>query len=149
MSPPEIWGPPIWILFHTLVSKINEDHKILFPQLFGFIKRIWNYLPCPECSKDATIFLAKIKPESLLTKTDLINTIYIFHNYVNSKKKKKLFNYGNINIYKKYNIITVINNFLRAYNTTGNMKLIAESFQRKLIITDFKKWLHNNLKSFI
>ncbi len=149
MSPPEIWGPPIWILFHTLVENVNENHKNIFPQLFGYIKRICVYLPCPECSKDATIFLGKIKSESLLTKNDLINTMYIFHNYVNSKKKKNLFNYGNINIYKTKNLFDVLNNFAKVYNTTGNMKLLAESFQRKLILTDFKKWFNKNIKSFV
>ena len=149
MSPPEIWGPPVWILFHTLVGNINENHKHLFSQLFGFIKRICLYLPCPECSSDATIFLSKVKPENVLTKNDLINTIYIFHNYVNTKKKKKLFNYGNINIYKTKNFIDVLNNFAKVYNTKGNMKLLAESFQRKLILTDFKKWINQNIKSFV
>ena len=24
MSPPEVWGPPIWTLFHVLAEKINE-----------------------------------------------------------------------------------------------------------------------------
>ena len=29
------------------------------------------------------------------------------------------------------------------------MKLLAESFQRKLILTDFKKWFNKNIKSFV
>ena len=26
MSPPEIWGPPVWTFFHTLAEKLNEDY---------------------------------------------------------------------------------------------------------------------------
>ena len=25
MSPPEVWGPPIWNFLHTLVEKIHDD----------------------------------------------------------------------------------------------------------------------------
>ena len=61
MSPPEVWGPPIWTLFHTLVEKINErHHHLIYQQLFNIIKQICTYLPCPECSIDAVIFLSKV-----------------------------------------------------------------------------------------
>ena len=150
MSPPEVWGPAIWRLFHTLAENINENmYKHIYPQLFFQIQRICKFLPCPECAKDASIFLAKVKLSDLKTKTDFVNIFYLFHNYVNAKKKKPLFNYGNINIYKNYRIINVVNSFISVYNTKGNMKLIAESFQRQFIIKDFKFWIMNNIKFFI
>ena len=102
MSPPEVWGPPIWNLFHTLIEKVNENaYPYISRQLFNIIVRICKFLPCPECSNDATLFLAKLKIENLKTKHDLKNTFYLFHNYVNAKKRKPLFNYANINIYKR------------------------------------------------
>ena len=62
MSPPEVWGPAIWTLFHTLVEQISEEaFPYVSADLFKMIVRICKFLPCPECSKDATIFLAKIK----------------------------------------------------------------------------------------
>ena len=67
---------------------------------------------------------------------------------VNSRKKKPLFNYGNINIYQNLNIAIVFNNFITIYNTKGNMKLLTESFQRTLIVKDLKRWLVNNINSF-
>ena len=150
MSPPEVWGPAIWRLFHTLAENINENmYKHIYPQLFFQIQRICKFLPCPECAKDASIFLAKVKLSDLKTKRDFINIFYLFHNYVNAKKRKPLFNYGNIYIYKNYRIINVVNSFISVYNTKGNMKLIAESFQRQFIIKDFKIWIMNNIKFFI
>ena len=150
MSPPEVWGPAVWRLFHTLAEKINEDaYPHLGNQLFVLIKRICKFLPCPECSIDATKFLAKTNIQDLKTKLEFKNMLYIFHNYVNVKKRKKLFNYANINTYKNYKLIPIFNNFIIHYNTKGNMKLIAESFQRQFVIKDFKTWLMNNIRAFI
>ena len=149
MPAPNIWGPPIWTLFHTLAEKINEeDFTRLIPQMFGLIKRICLYLPCPDCSQHATQFLAKLKPEQIASKVDFKNTLYLFHNMVNVRKKKPLFNYGNINAYQELNIVRVYNNFIAVYNTKGNMNLLTESFQRELIIKDLKKWLTTNHNSF-
>lgn len=149
MPPPEIWGPPTWTLLHTLAEKINEDDfNKLIPQMFVLIKRICAYLPCPDCSQHATHFLAKLKPEQISTKTDFKNTLYLFHNMVNARKRKHLFNYANINKYQNLNIANVFNNFIAVYNTKGNMKLLTESFQRSLIVKDLRRWLMNNHESF-
>ena len=149
MPPPEIWGPAVWTLFHTLIEKINDQaYPMLFQQLFLHFQKICKFLPCPECSRDATNFLAKTKLNNLKNKNDFKNLFYIFHNYVNSKKKKQLFNFININIYKNFNIINVINKFIINYNTKGNMNLISDSFQRQFVIKDFKKWISYNMKAF-
>ena len=150
MSPPEVWGPAIWSLFHTLSEKINEhSYNAIYQQLFLQFQKICKYLPCPECSRDASIFLEKIKIRNLKTKHDFKNLFYLFHNYVNAKKRKTLFNYASINIYKNYRIINVINSFFAHYNTKGNMKLLTESFQRQFIIKDFKKWFTSNISAFV
>jgi len=149
MSPPEVWGPPIWTLFHTLVEKINEKYyHLVYPQLFNVIKQICGFLPCPECSTHATIFLSKIKIQNLNTKTNFKNIMYLFHNYVNKNKNKNLFNVLNMNIYKNKNLLLVIKNFISVYNTKGNMKLLTDSFQRQRVINDFRKWITNNIGFF-
>jgi hypothetical protein len=65
------------------------------------------------------------------------------------EKRKPLFNYSNMFIYSRYKIIPVLNNFIQKYNTKGNMKLLAESFQRELILKDFKSWIQSNINAFI
>jgi len=150
MSPPEVWGPAIWTLFHTLAERITEEaYPHVSPQLFKMIARICKFLPCPECSMDATNFLAKIKMSDLKTKLDFKNAFYLFHNYVNAKKRKRLFHYSNMHVYSKYRIIDVVNNFIAKYHTKGNMKLLTESFQRQFIINDFKKWFTASMKAFV
>lgn len=149
MSPPEVWGPAVWTFFHTLAENVNDNQPTSFiQQIFWQIKRICGFLPCPECSRDATIFLGKININEIKTKQNLIDKLYIFHNYVNKKKRKPLFNYSNIGKYKTINLILVYNNFIKNYNTKGNMKLLAESFQRKLIVNDLKKWFIINIIRF-
>ena len=101
MSPPEIWGPPIWTLFHVLAERINENaYPFIYNSLFNYILRICRFLPCPECSNDATIFLGKLTSKDLKSKQDFKNIFYLFHNYVNNKKRKPLFN-TDIVLYKR------------------------------------------------
>lgn len=150
MSPPEVWGPAVWTLFHTLGEKINEEaYPYVSNELFKLIVRICKFLPCPECSTDASNFLAKIKMSELKTKSDFKNTFYLFHNYVNSKKRKRLFNYANLNVYNKYRLIDVVNNFIANYHTKGNMRMLTESFQRQFVVKDFKNWFTKSMKAFI
>lgn len=150
MSPPEIWGPPIWTLFHTLIEKLNP---VVYPRvinsMFAIIVRICKFLPCPECSNDASNFLAKIKITDYKTKDEFKNMLYLFHNYVNAKKRKSLFNYGHMNKYSYLNLNLVIKNFIENYNTKGNMKLLTESFQRRLVIKDFINWFRYYSRAFV
>jgi hypothetical protein len=149
MSPPEIWGPPIWTFFHTLAENINEERFLnIKPSLFFFIKRICNYLPCPDCSHHASYFLAKVNINKIMTKNDFKNMLYVFHNTVNKRKKKPFFNHANLEKYKKYNVGSTFNHFASVYHTKGNMNLIAESFQRKILLSELKTWLIKNYKYF-
>lgn len=150
MSPPEVWGPAVWTLFHTLAEKINPDaYRYVIPSMFHIIRRICQYLPCPDCSRDATNFLAKLRLSDYKTKDEFKNMIYLFHNWVNAKKRKPLFNYLHLNKYSNINLIYVVNNFISKYNTKGNMKLLAESFQRNFVIKEFTSWFKANIRAFI
>jgi len=150
MPAPEVWGPATWTLFHVLAEKVNEFvYPRIAGQLFDVIKRICSALPCPECAQDATIFLSKVRLHELRSKNDFKNMIYMFHNYVNSKKRKPLYNYANLEIYKRYNIVSVFNRFISVYHTKGNMRLLAESFQRQLIIRNIREWFSRNICFFI
>lgn len=149
MAPPEVWGPPIWTFFHTITTKIKGDLDAnVYKGLFRIIKTICKNLPCPLCSTDATIFLSKINEDVINSKQKLINNIYIFHNYVNSKTSKKLFNYNMILNYDKLDLAVTIRQFIRAYNTAGNMNLLNESFQRQLTIKELRRWIRSNIKAF-
>jgi len=149
MSPPEIWGPATWTLFHTLAEHMNDESII--PQLFNNIKQICMFLPCPECSKDATIMLNQIDINKIKTKQGFIDLLFVFHNMVNKKKYKRMpVNYAEIQTkYATQDLLNVFTTFLSAYNTTGNFKLMAEENQRKMIRANFGKWLFENRRFFV
>ena len=150
MSPPEVWGPPVWTFFHVLAEKVNENaYPIIKNQLFLIIQKICGFLPCPECSRDAAGFLGKVKINDLRSKTDFKNMLFFFHNHVNSKKRKRIYNYHDLEVYKRYNIINSFNNFIRVYHTRGNMKQLSESFQRQFVIRDVRLWFTRNIRAFI
>ena len=150
MSPPEIWGPPIWTLFHSLTSQINQNAypRVVGP-MFSIISRICKYLPCPECSRDATMALAKVDLNNYKTKESLRDMFYLFHNWVNSKKRKSLYNSVNMVKYSRLNLIAVVNKFIVNYNTKGNMSMLTESFQRDFVLNDFKKWFRYYRMGFL
>lgn len=144
-----IWGPAIWNFLHTIVAKIKEDkYGEISQPLFFFIKRICGNLPCPECSLHASSFLGKVVFQRVSTKRDLMKLLCIFHNTVNIKKGKPIFAIENIDAYSKNNLIHAYNRFIAAFNTKGNMKLLADSFQRKIIIQEFRAWFFKNLHNF-
>ena len=148
MSPNQ-WGPPTWLLFHCMAEKINaEKFSEMKPMLILFIKRICANLPCPDCSLHATAFMSKVNFTYIKTKTDFIHLMYVFHNIVNRRKKKPLFNVGNLSIYSTVNLIDAFNGFISVFQTRNNMKLLADNFQRRIIIKEFKSWIFNNLNNF-
>lgn len=150
MSPPEVWGPSVWRLFHTLIEKMNPNaYTYVINSMFNMIVAICKFLPCPECSRDASNFLAKIDIKNYKTKDEFKNMLYLFHNYVNAKKRKALFNYANMAKYNNLNLINVINDFIAKYNTKGNMKLLSESFHRTFVVKEFIKWFKRNSRAFI
>ena len=149
MAPPEVWGPPIWLFFHTIISKIKDGLDVnVYKGLFRIIKTICKNLPCPTCSTDATQFLSKINEDVICSKQKLINNMYIFHNYVNKKNNKNLFNYNKIINYNQLDLAVIIRQFIRAYNTSGNMNLLNEAFHRQLAIKEFRRWMRANITAF-
>jgi hypothetical protein len=67
---------------------------------------------------------------------------------VNKRKNKPMFNVVHLNKYSTTNLVVAFNNFINVYHTRGNMKLLADSFQRKLIVKDVRSWFMKNYKNF-
>ena len=143
------WGPHIWKLFHVLAGNIKEESfHIIGRDLLNFIKRICSNLPCPDCSKHATLFLNRLNPTLIRNKRDLIITLFIFHNSVNQRKDKPIASEIILLQYNNENIFNVYNNFIRVFHTNRNTKLLADNLHRKFIVKEFKTWFLNNIKHF-
>jgi hypothetical protein len=139
------WGPAVWLLFHTIVEKIKEpDNTRLCRELFYQIKNICKFLPCPDCASHATTNLANVNISRINSKSDLKQILFMFHNSVNIRKKKALFTISELEKYTRANLSLVIYNFKMNYNSARNMKLMGETFQRSLVISQFNQWLNIN-----
>jgi hypothetical protein len=145
----KVWGPPIWTLFHVLAEKIHEDKfGVLKNALFHHFKSVCYNLPCPTCASHAKTFLAKINFAKINYKETFKNFLHTFHNTVNARKKTPAFDKSRLGEYKHVNLTSAFNNFLLVYNTKGNMMLLADSFQRSMILKNFKIWFFGNLSAF-
>lgn len=140
----EIWGSSVWNLFHTIAYKIKEDkfefHK---SNLIYILENICNTLPCPDCSKDATDMLKKVDFTKINNKEDFKLLIFNFHNAVNSKLKKPLFDFNELdNKYSKANIDIIYNNLNIIYTSNTNIpQLMSSSFHRQHIFPKIKETL--------
>jgi hypothetical protein len=146
---PNKWGPHIWRFFHSLSCNVKEEQfNTVGRNILPVIKQICRTLPCQICSNHAMQFLNKINSNQINSKNDLINIIYIFHNYVNKTKNKPMFNVSDLNMYQNSNIVDAYNNFVTAYQTRGNMKLMADSFSRSNTLKLVKQFITNNANAF-
>ena len=143
------WGPPTWTFFHTMAEKIREDKFLtLKPALISYFKNICCNLPCPTCSMHARTFLTRVNFSKINDKTTFKNFLHTFHNTVNKRKNLPIFDNAKLVGYSNVNLLSAFNNFLIVYSTKGNMKLLADSFQRAQILKGFKAWFLTNAASF-
>jgi hypothetical protein len=137
----EIWGSSVWNLFHTIAHKIKED-KFLFHKsnIIYIIENICNTLPCPECSKDATAMLKKVDFAQINSKADFKLLMFNFHNAINTKLKKPLFDFNELDDkYSKANIDAIYNNLNIIYTSNSNVpQLMSSSFHRHHLFPKIK-----------
>ena len=130
----DIWGPNIWYLFHTIAYKLKESSfDIVKKNIIYITKSICNTLPCDECSKHAITLLSKYDFDTINNKKDLIKFYYNFHNFVNKKLSKSIFDEEKLEeLYHKANFNNIYNNFIKIYNTNNNVpQMMNSSFIRK------------------
>lgn len=143
-----IWGQPIWALFHTLAEKVKEEDYIkVAPDLVGFIKRICSLLPCPDCQEHATKYWRTTK-YNLTSKDSLKEFLLGFHNEVNKRKQYPIQGSQILNIYKTNSLAQVYNNFVVVFMSRSTSRLMADSLHRKRLIDEFKPWLLKHASSF-
>ena len=107
------WGNNTWYLFHTIAHKIKDSSFLdIKEDLIFIIKNICSNLPCPECSKDATEKLNKVNFNLINSKQEFKVLLFNFHNSVNKKLNKPLFELKDLdNKYENANIQALYHNF--------------------------------------
>jgi len=145
------WGEPIWFLFHTLAHKVKEEtFNIVKSELLNIIFLICNNLPCPDCSNHATRYLQGINFDAIVTKTQLKEMLFNFHNSVNMRKGLPIFPREQLD--EKYNTAitaNIINNFYYNFDkSSNNQKMAANGFHRTRTIQRMKTWILTHARYF-
>lgn len=147
------WGEPIWTMFHTMAQKINQtEFSRLRPEIIDFIRTVCHSLPCPECTAHATEYISKINWNTVLTKEDLINMLYVFHNVVNQRKGIAAFpkemlaqTYGSKNMFEVSRIFMY---HFEDRKSRGPTSAIATKFHRLRVASNMKSWINQNIQYF-
>jgi len=99
-----MWHQLTWIFLHSFAEKINEDMYIKNQGVcYNFLLNVYQHMHCNRCSIHSVIYLKKNK-ENLSTKDKLINYLFEFHNNVNIKLSKNVFEKDILEKYKCSNI---------------------------------------------
>lgn len=145
------WGQPTWFFLHTLAEKVNENKFIeIRKELLEIIYSICTNLPCPDCSNHAKAYLDKINFNTIQTKNDLKNMLFVFHNTVNTRKSYPIFTLDELNSkYLLANTSNIFNAFFTQYLAkTGVPKMIANDMFRRRIFVKIKDWINKNIYCF-
>jgi hypothetical protein len=151
-KPPQMkWGPPTWLYLHTMAEKVKDtSFQQIRKDLFRIIYTICTNLPCPMCSNHAKEYLSKINVESIRTKNDLKQFLFVFHNSVNTRKGLKLFSYLDLDeTYSKGDYIAITNNFMKFFQEKSrNIHLIADEMHKQRIVKLVQQWIIDNVEHF-
>lgn len=146
------WGNPTWLFLHTFSTHIEptfyEEHKKDICQLFA---SLFNCLPCPECTKHASIHAKTLTPHNLPTKAQFQQFFFNMHNSVNRRLKKQEF--SDYSQYKRANFNLICKYFYdEMLRPTGGISFLDASCRRVLVhkIMNFMKdnysrFSHNNV----
>jgi biotin synthase-like enzyme len=134
-------------MLHTLAEKLKQEHfQEVKKEFWSQIKKICTNLPCPYCSEHAKQFMSKVKEENIQSKHDIIHILYEFHNDVNRRLNKTIFDKNDIsNTYSKNNTVQCYNNFMNRFSIATNHGM---SFNKSLIakysLSGFHNWFTHN-----
>jgi len=91
-------------------------------------------LPCPECSNDASSLLKSVNFNTIKNKEDFKVFLFNFHNSVNKKLNKPLYEYSNLDKYNDVNMNALYNNLTRIYShKISNPHLMGLAFNKKIV----------------
>jgi hypothetical protein len=143
------WGTPTWLFFHSLAEQMTDEcyekNKV---EICDILKTICNHLPCNECRIHATQYTKyTLNPNNVPDKKSLKEYFFNFHNSVNVRLGKGLFN--NFNQYKNARLENIFKNFSIAYTGKSITRNFNEQFIRKNIIKKVENFLNRNKHQII
>ena len=149
---PPLWGKYTWILFHWLVENIKEEYFVEErTNLIKIIESICSNLPCPSCQSHANEYLRLRPINKIQTKTGLIKYLFTFHNAVNTRGRKKVFDEGILQQYKKVNLNMLVKNWQIVFSAGSQVR--QDDFKLKKNIQVVRNntiaYIKNNYSKFV
>lgn len=138
------WGTPTWLFFHSLAEQISDEcyekNKV---EICELLKIICNHLPCNDCRIHAIQYTKyTLNPKNVPDKESLKQYFFNFHNSVNVRLGKGLFN--DYNIYKNSRLQNIFKNFSAAYCGRSITRSFNEQLSRKNIVKNVEVFLNKN-----
>jgi len=150
MASKKEWGNATWYLFHTLSYKIKDEYfDELKDDFLNMCTRICANLPCPDCSEHASAIMKNVNRANIKTKKDLQMFFFDFHNSVNRRVKKQVFDEASLSMYRNSITKNIVFNYISTLSKKYyNSRLISSGFHRDAMMNDFKKWIAHNSNKF-
>lgn len=141
-----IWGPPTWILLHSIVEQIkNPDFNNYKLNILNIIKNICVHVPCQISSQTSRFFLNNLNIDSLQNLHDIKVMLYLFHNFVNKNNKKAIFNFSDTKKYKDVNLSLAFGLFRTLHLNNLYLKNSANHNKMVTIINDVNNFILENI----
>ena len=131
------WANPLWFFFHGFSEKINENYyNNNYMTCFKFFSLLCKNIPCPLCKAEAMQKINKTNPHIELNNKKKLKLYWFnFHNEVNRRLRKKIYNIEYLELYKKIN--------MRKCIVLVDKTFFAKYYSFKV----FNGWLRNSFKS--
>jgi len=144
-----VWGPATWSMLHCLVLKIKDDANNI-EQLKTLITSICDNLPCPYCAAHAKSIIQKSNFNKIQDILSLRVFVFQLHNIVNDKLKKPQMDYStHLDKYKNFNLVDVINTFIKAYNNNSGTTMMLYSFHKKQTTNQLRAYFKNYASLYV
>jgi len=146
-----IWGPAIWLFFHTVAVKLKPEYfATTGKELLAHIITICKNLPCPECAMHASKYMEQINTNNVQSKEDLVNLLFVFHNQVNIRIGHKEFDMVDLNgKYESAQLIPVYNQFIRHFSDKHHIiQMMADDMFRQRICKQLTEWMRSHIDHF-
>ena len=103
-------GGLMWIMLHSFAEKLKEEiFNSNKTEIINFLKDFYNGLPCETCRIDAINYLENYT--NLNSQADLKKYLYDFHQTVNKKLHKRIFDETVLLQYESVNVIEIFELF--------------------------------------
>ena len=132
-------------------GKVNEnDFSKIRKSLLDTIYVICSNLPCPDCANHAKQYMDGINFDTIVSKDQLKNLLFQFHNSVNVRKGVPLFHRDQLDpLYSRGNLINIIQIFMGHFRDKHrSIRMIANDFHRSKIADKLQVWFQTNIQYF-